>query len=103
MHHLAPWLTLSTLQLRKIISAFRQKLTARALRMQLMQTAIYGDNAYADAQHQAAFVEVVAVYVFYSQFEQRHIFRFYGSLDRCLAKDRLENVSCHSRVDGSRL
>jgi hypothetical protein len=71
--------------------------------MRLLQAAIYRDNAYADAQHQAAFVEMAAVYVFYGQLQQRHIFRFYGSVDWCFAKDRLENVSWHSRVDGSRL
>ena len=52
-----------------MLSALRQKLTTRALRMRLLQTAIYRDNTYADAQHQVAFVEMAAVYVFYCQLQ----------------------------------
>ncbi len=39
---------------------FLAKLTARVLRMRQLQATIYRDNAYADAQHQTAFVEMAA-------------------------------------------
>ena len=51
--------------------------------MRLVQAAIYRDDTYTDAQHKAAFVEMAAVYVFYGQLQQRHIFGFYGQVDWC--------------------
>jgi len=41
---------------------------------------------------------MAAVQVFYSRLQQRHIFGFYGPVDRCFAKDRLANVQCDPRA-----